>query len=189
MNDKKDEKIIEMLFARDEAGLREAEEKYRGFCHSVLAGFLAMKEDREECVNDTLLALWQRIPPERPESLSAYIAKILRNIAFARTRSENAWKRGGRVVVVGEEFLADITDGRTLADDYESAQAGRIINEFLGELPNGYRKIFLLRYWFDEDISRIARRTGKSSGAIKSLLKRLREKLREKLKKEGIIYE
>ncbi len=187
MNDKKDEKIIELLFARDESGLREAEEKYSGFCISVLANILVMKEDREECVNDALLALWNNIPPERPKSLSAYLAKILRNLAFARTRSENAWRRGGKVVVVGEELLGDITDGRTLADDYESALAGRIINDFLGELPKGYRKLFLLRYWFDEDISRIARRTGKSPGAIKALLKRLRERLREKLEKEGII--
>ena len=61
------------------------------------------------------------------------------------------------------------------------------LNEFLAKLPKTERKIFILRYWFDEDISRIAQRTGYSVSRIKSLLKRLRDRLREELKKEGII--
>lgn len=181
-----DEKIIEMFWNRDEDALHSAEKKYRAFCHSVVSNLLALQEDREECVNDAFLALWNNIPPERPKSLSAYLAKIVRTIALERSRSANAWKRGGRVQTVGEEFLKDLTDGRTLADDYESSLAGKVINEFLDELPKTDRKIFILRYWFDEDISRIAARTGFSESKIKSLLKRLRDRLRKKLEKEGI---
>ncbi len=66
MNDKQDEKIIELFWSRDESAIREAEAKYRGFAHSVLYNLLSMKEDREECLNDALLALWNNIPPERP---------------------------------------------------------------------------------------------------------------------------
>jgi RNA polymerase sigma-70 factor (ECF subfamily) len=90
------------------------------------------------------------------------------------------------VQTVGEEFLQGVTDGRTLADDYESSRAGEIINEFLDSQPKADRKIFILRYWFDEDISRIALRTGYSESRIKSLLKRQRDKLRAMLEKEGI---
>ena len=181
-----DEKLIEMFWNRDEGALHAAEKKYRAFCHSIVSNLLASREDREECINDAFLALWNNIPPEQPKSLSAYLAKIVRTLALERSRSENAWKRGGRVQTVGEEFLRDVTDGRTLADDYESSLAGRIINEFLDELPKNDRKIFVLRYWFDEDISVIARRTGFSESKIKSLLKRLRDRLRKKLEKEGI---
>ena len=182
-----DEKIIELFWARDEEALRAAEEKYRGFCHSIVMNLLALQEDREECVNDALLALWNSIPPERPKSLSAYLAKIVRTLALERSRSANAWKRGGRVQVIGDELLSSLSDGRTLAEDYESSLAGKIINEFLAKLPKTERKIFILRYWFDEDITRIAQRTGYSLSRIKSLLKRLRDRLREELKKEGII--
>jgi hypothetical protein len=59
-----DEKIIEMLFERNEDALREVEKKYAVFCHTVAANILAIREDREECVNDVLLALWNAIPPE-----------------------------------------------------------------------------------------------------------------------------
>ncbi len=189
MNDIQDKKIIELFWSRDESAIKTAQDKYRAFAHSVLYNLLALKEDRDETFNDALLALWNNIPPERPRCLSSYFARILRNLAMARTRAENAWKRGKNVTVVGEEFLADVTNGRTLADDYESTVAARVINDFLGSLPAKHREIFVLRYWFDEEYSDISRRTGKSEGSIRVLLKRLRDKLREQLKKEGIIYE
>lgn len=182
-----DERLIEMFLSRDEGAIAAAEEKYLPFCHSVLSNILPNKEDREECINDAMLVLWNTIPPEKPASFSAYLAKILRTIALERTRRENAWKRGGRVLTVGEEFLRDITDGRTLSDDYESSRAGKIINEFLEGLPKNDRKVFILRYWFDEDISRIAVRMNYTESRTKSLLKRLRDRLRLKLEKEGIV--
>ncbi len=188
MNDNQDKKIIELFRSRDETAIKQTETKYRRFCLSVVSNFLEFKEDREECINDSLLELWNSIPPEDPESLSAYLAEILRNNAIQRTRRENAWKRGGRVLTVGEEFLADISDGRTLADDYQSALAGKILNDFLESQPKDVRRIFIMRYWLDEDIADISARTGRSVSNIKSLLKRLRDKLREQLKKEGIIY-
>lgn len=181
-----DEKLIEMFKNRDEGAIRAAEEKYRSYCLAIAANYLALNEDREECVNDALLALWNQIPPDEPKSFTAYLAKIVRTLALERSRDANAWKRGGRVTVVGEEFLSDLTDGRTLAEDYESSRAGAVINEFLASLSKTERKIFILRYWFDEDILVIARKTGFSDSKIKSLLKRLRDRLREKLNKEGI---
>ena len=181
-----DEKIIELFFARDENAIKETEEKYTTLCHYVAKNYLSVREDREECISDAFLALWNKRPPERPKSLSAFLAKIVRTLALERSRKENAWKRGGRVQTVGEEFLQGVTDGRTLADDYESSRAGEIINEFLDSQPKADRKIFILRYWFDEDISRIALRTGYSESRIKSLLKRQRDKLRAMLEKEGI---
>ncbi len=66
-----DEKIIEMLFSRDEAALGEIEKKYSAFCHTVAANILAIREDAEECVSDVMLALWQNIPPDCPRDLRA----------------------------------------------------------------------------------------------------------------------
>ena len=89
----KDEQIIEMLFERDEVALREAEKKYADFCHTVASNILSLREDREECINDMLLALWNNIPPEKPKNLKSYIAKFVRNLALKRSRSNNVWKR------------------------------------------------------------------------------------------------
>ncbi len=189
MNDKNDEKLIELFWSRDENAIKMTQERYRGFANSVLIPFLTAKEDREECLNDALLRLWDSIPPERPKSFTAYFAKILRNLAISRTRAENAWKRGGKSLTAESEFYNDLTDGRTLADDYESARAGRIISEFLRSLSKNDREIFILRYWFGEDSTRISRRTGIADGTVRVRLKRVRDRLRAILIKEGIINE
>ncbi|MBO5702082.1 MAG: hypothetical protein J6S71_06555, partial [Clostridia bacterium] len=66
----KDEKIIEMFLSRDERALEETTKKYGDLIYYIASNFLALKEDREECVNDVYLALWNSIPPTKPASLS-----------------------------------------------------------------------------------------------------------------------
>ena len=59
----KDEKIIDLFFARDEEALRQIENKYGSLCRYIASNFLCLREDRDECVNDVMLALWNSIPP------------------------------------------------------------------------------------------------------------------------------
>ena len=94
--DMTDEKIIELFWSRDENAIKETEKKYGDLCHFVMSGILPVKEDREECINDAMLVLWNTIPPEKPASFSAYLAKILRTIALERTRRENLETRRTR---------------------------------------------------------------------------------------------
>ena len=183
----KEDKIIELFFARDEEALRQVEQQYGDLCNYVASNFLCMREDREECVNDTLLALWNSIPPERPRSLSAYISTLARNIAINKSRANNARKRGGGVQVISDEALSMIPDEKSLSELYEARLAGEIVNNFLGELTKSERKVFILRYWFDASDRQIADQTGFSHSKIKSMLARLRKRLAEKLGKEGII--
>ncbi len=183
----KDEKIIELFFARDEEALRQIEAQYGDLCNYVASNFLCMREDREECFNDTLLALWNSIPPECPASLSAYVSALARNIAISKSRANNAWKRGGNVQVVNDEALSMIADEQSLAEHYESRLAGKVINDFIETLSKSERKVFILRYWFDASDRQIADQTGFSHSKIKSMLARLRKRLAEKLAREGII--
>ncbi len=182
-----DEKIIEMLFERNETALGEIERKYSAFCHTVAANILTLREDREECVNDVLLALWNAIPPERPESLKAYISRIVRNIAYNKTKANNTWKRRASFMTVGEEFLETIPDTADLAEQFEAARAGEIINEFLETLPAHERQVFVLRYYFGESVADVAEDMDFSVSKVKSLLMRTRNRLADRLGKEGII--
>lgn len=182
----KDEKIIELFFARDENALKETEEKYNSLCHYVARNFLSVREDREECINDALLALWNSIPPARPRSLSAFLSAIVRRIAINKTRAANAWKRGGEIQIVSDEFLSTLDDGSDLAADYESRRAGEVINAFLGTVSRDDRRIFIMRFWLGLSYAQIAEQTGFSDSKIKMSLHRTREKLAAELKKEGI---
>lgn len=181
-----DEKIIELFWARDESAIREAERKYKELMLYVVSNILALREDREECVNDTLLALWKNIPPEHPENLRAYIGTAARNQALNRSRDANAWKRGGNVKIVGEEFLETIEDGHDLAEGFEAKRAGEVINRILGKIRKDDRKIFVMRFYLDFSIAQIAKQTGFGESKIKMSILRTRKKLAAELQKEGI---
>ena len=77
----KDEIIIELLFARDERALSAIEEKYSGLMKYTAGNLLSYREDIDECINDVLLSVWEHIPPEKPESLPAYLTVLVRNAA------------------------------------------------------------------------------------------------------------
>lgn len=181
-----DEKIIELLFARDESALAETEKKYGNLWRYIAANILALPEDREECLNDVLVELWNSIPPDRPDDLRAYSVTILHRRAIDRTRSVNAWKRSGNMQTVSEEFLTTLDDGTDLASDYENSRAVKLLNGLLQTLPTLERKVFVMRYCLGESIGGIAAKTGSSEGRIKMMLMRTRKKLKEILIKEGI---
>ena len=183
----KDERIVELIYNNDEKGLYVAEDKYRGLCRSVADSILDSVEDREECVNDALLALWRSIPPEKPKNLRAYIARLVKNIALKRSRDNMAYKRRANYNTAGDELLEILEDGRTIAEEYESKQIGEIINAFLADLPKRDRDVFVLRFWYGDSVPAISKCTGLSESLIRSLILRLKKKLAEELAKEGIM--
>ena len=50
--------------------------KYGGYCYSVGYNILGVREDTEECVNETWLRAWNSIPPQKPKMLSAFFGRI-----------------------------------------------------------------------------------------------------------------
>lgn len=77
-----DIQIVNLLFARQESGLKKLEEKYNKYCLTIANRILFDNEDSKECVNDAWLKIWNSIPPNRPENLAGYLAKIVRNLAL-----------------------------------------------------------------------------------------------------------
>ena len=181
-----DQKILELFRARDEKAIAETERKYKDLVMYVVSNILAFKEDCEECLNDVLLSLWNKIPPERPENFRAYIGTAARNHALNRSRDMNAWKRGGNVQIVGDEFLEGVEDGRDLAEQFEASRAAEIINQTLEKMRKDERKIFVMRIYLNLSIADIARQTGFGESKVKMSLSRTRKKLADILKKEGI---
>ncbi|MBO5701212.1 MAG: sigma-70 family RNA polymerase sigma factor [Clostridia bacterium] len=181
-----DERIIELFFARDEMAIKHTADKYENYCFTIANNILSNREDSEECVNDTYLAAWQSIPPERPKQLSAYLGKIARNFALTKHRKERAFKRGGNMNEISLELLELIPDSSDLAEEYDTRRLGLIIDTFLRKIKKDDRQIFVRRYWYGDALSDICRSFGFSETKVKSSLHRTREKLAEELKKEGV---
>lgn len=182
-----DSQIINLYWKRDEQAIVQTKAKYDGYCRHIAYNILNDYRDVEECMADTYLAAWNSIPPQKPALLSAYIAKITRNISLKRFRNRRALKRGGGEIALALDELAQcVPDKCDLETALGEAELSRIINRFLAEQSREVRGVFLRRYWYLESIAEIAAHFGFSQSKVKSILFRTREKLWKKLKKEGV---
>ena len=85
-----DRSIIEGLNRRDESALQAIRQQYGTYCHNLAYRILESHEDAEECVDDMLMAVWDSIPPQHPDSLQAYLITITaRNVAAAPLRQRS----------------------------------------------------------------------------------------------------
>lgn len=79
-----DTAIIELYWLRDETAIVQTDRKYGPLCRNLAYNILSNWEDSEECVNDTWHRAWDTIPPQRPDSLRAYLGRIVRNLSISR---------------------------------------------------------------------------------------------------------
>lgn len=181
-----DAKIVELFLARDERAIPATAEKYGNYCFSIANNILENREDAEECVNDTYFNTWNAIPPQRPQILSSFLGKIVRNLAFNRYKYNTAEKRGGGQLPAVLDELAECVSGTGDAEQaYLYKELVAAINDFLGMLSLEKRNIFVRRYWYTDSISEIAARYNLSYFGVAMILKRLRSKLRSYLNDRG----
>jgi len=183
-----DRQIIDLYWKRSEIAIGETAAKYGHYLQSIAYNILTDREDAQECVNDTYLAAWNRLPPQRPGILSAFLGKITRYISISRWRSRSAYKRGGGEMPLALEELAGcVSDGLDVETQYQRKETVAAVNRFLDTLRDEERNIFLRRYWFLDSTEAIATRYGISQSKVSTTLHRTRKKLRTNLEKEGLL--
>ena len=179
-----DKKIIDLFFSRSEQALTELAARYGSLLHSVAAHILSAAEDQEECVNDAYLGTWNSIPPQRPDYLKAYVCRITRNRALKRWRYNSADRRCREFETTLEE-LEEFLPGTDLEQEWTARELGRELNQFLSELSQEDRSLFLRRYWFSDSVKEIASERKMTENAVSVRLLRLRGKLKKHLEKQG----
>ena len=182
-----DREIISLFWERDERAVAETQKRYGKLCHSIADRILNNRQDAEECVNDAYLALWNSIPPERPQHFSAYLGRIVRNLSLKKYRERTAKKRGSAVMLTLDELAECIPDPNTLDVELRSEALSRLLDAFLRSLPEVECSVFLRRYWYFDSIEDICERFGFGKSKVKMMLHRTREKLRKKLKEEDFM--
>ena len=180
-----DQHIIDRLFARSEEGLALLQTHYGKLCHRIALNLLGNREDAEECVNDTYLAVWNTIPPNRPASLMAYVGKVTRNIAVSCLRKRGAKGRRCEGTVLLDELAECLPDTDTPdpADDLTLREA---LQSFFDSLSEEDRAIMVRRYYDGEPTEAIAVSLGLRHGTVRVRLHRLRERLRAHLEERGV---
>ena len=90
-----DEKIIALYWERNESAIKATDEKYGTYLFTIAYNILRNDWDCEECINDTYLHTWNRIPPTKPNIFQVFLSKITRDLAVDKYRKskvdDNFW--------------------------------------------------------------------------------------------------
>lgn len=185
-----DQEIIQLFFQRDQQAIPAAQKQYGAYCRTIAANLLKNPQDCEECLSDAMYQAWVSIPPAHPERLGPFLGKITRNLALNYLRSARAKKRGGNAVTIAIEELGDtLPAGDDLFKTLQQRQLTALLERFLDGLPQEKRVVFVLRYWYLDPVSAIAKRMRCGESRIKSMLYRTRKELKHYLEQEGIYEE
>ena len=183
-----DSQIVGLYWERNESAIQHTDKKYGHYLGKIAFQILNDKSDSEESVNDTYLAAWDSIPPQRPNVLSTYLGKLTRRISIDRFRKKTAQKRGaGEYEQSLDELSECISGGGTPEETVEAQLLGEAIGRFLHTLSPEARHTFIGRYYYLDSIREVAAYCHISESKAKILLHRTRLALRTYLEKEGYI--
>lgn len=181
-----DKEIVELLYIRDERGVKAAQDKFFKLVMNVCRGLLHSKEEAEQCANDTLLKLWEAIPPDRPEVLTGYICKIARRLALNRLRYNTAQMRNSDLITELDECLPG---NYSVERQAELSELTETLNVWLRSLPEKQQRLFTLRYFYAYGVKEAAQACGMSKTAATTALMRLRESLKKYLNERGFYHD
>lgn len=183
-----DSDLIALYESRNERAIRETQARYGSICEHLVNRILRDPQDTEECISDTMLHIWNAIPPAKPKSFRAFLVTVAKRLALNRLEQRQAVKRGGTEQDVSLDTLPDVLEA---SDDTALAAEQRMLKDafrrFLGSLPKQTRLIMIDRYWLMYSVSEIAEAHGISKSAVKMTLLRTRKKLGEFLREEGLL--
>jgi RNA polymerase sigma-70 factor (ECF subfamily) len=173
--------------ARSEQAITELQGKYENQLNQIAWNILNDRLDAEECVNDTYLAVWNTIPPQKPDPLLTYVCRIVRNLSIKRYHANTAQKRNSHYDVALDELEECIQAKTTVESEYDVKELAEEINRFLRTLSRENRIMFIRRYWFADSVEDIAKMFNTSSRNVSLRLLRVRQKLKKYLEKEGVL--
>lgn len=181
-----DNDIIDLYWARQDEAIVQTESKYGRYCRYIAQRILSDSSDTEEILNDTFLKMWNTIPPNRPQSLKAYVGMIARQLSIDRYNAMNTQKRGGgQMSVVLDELAECIPDSEHTSDIHEGIALKDALNKFIRSLPADTQRVFVRRYWYAASLKEIAEEYGMNESTVSVQLLRTRRKLKKFLAKEG----
>ena len=175
-----DEEIIRLFFERSEQAIAELAKAHGSAAARVARNILGSERDAEECLNDTYLAVWNAIPPQKPDPLRTFVCKIARNLAAAKYHANTAKKRNSRYDAALDELEGCLAAAGSGEEAYDA-------KAFLSSLSYTDRFLFVRRYWYSDSMQDIAAMIGSTANSVAVRLYRLREKLRHHLSKEGLL--
>lgn len=169
--------IIDLIYSRNESGLRELLKHYRPLMSYIIAPILQNPEDQEECISETILKVWEYISTydEQKSSFRTWLTAITRNTALNHLRKNI---KHGQVDTISEKIVSKDGNPEEIILNKEKQER---LNSLLKELSGKERTLFYRKYYYMQSTAQIAREMGISSRAVEGKLYRIKQKLRKQI--------
>ena len=176
----KEEKLIQRLKDRDESALEEFLRRFGPLMRYIIAPILPGEQDREECISETVLTVWEKIHTYDPEksAWTTWLTAVTRNGALNKARKLRREDT--------QELTPDIPspeptpEERVIQKEREAA-----LVEALGYLGDRERMLFYRKYYYRQSTAQIAAELGMTQRSVEGRLYRIKQKLRKRLGGDG----
>ena len=182
-----DQSIVELYLQRDENAIKESRNKYEAYCYRIAMNILSVAEDVEECINDTWISVWNRIPPVIPKSLKAFLGKLVRDISLSRYRAVHAQKRYNGMKLILDELAECIPSEQDIQESLEQKELSGTVNGWLDSLPQEDRVLFVKRYYYGETVKQLSEMQSCTENQMAQKMMKLRNKLKAHLLSGGVL--
>jgi len=173
----KETELLQALAKRDTAALEIFIRTYTPLMSYVVSPILADGRDREECISEISLTVWDKIHlyDGRRGSFTGWLTVIARNAALNRAR-KNARS-------VDAQQMDDTTPSPDPTPEEQAISAERRarLRTAVQNLPEWEQVLFYRRYYYRQSLSQIAAETGLSERACEGRLYRIKKKLAKEL--------
>jgi len=175
-----EQEIIDLIRARDEAGAEELLRHYGPLMRYVIAPILPNPEDREECVSEAAMRVWEKIESFQPErgSWKAWLTAVTRNAALNRARQSRHDPEGE---IPQEMPSAEPSPEELVLQQERQASLKRALDQ----LSAADRMLFYRKYYYLQSTGQIAAELGLSPRAVEGRLYRLKRRLQKWMGGDG----
>lgn len=176
-----EKELLELLRARDSRGAERLLLHYGPLMRYVISPILADPRDREECLSEVVLRVWEHADQFDPQrgSWNAWLTALTRNTALNRARHNRRFPAGAEV---DEQTPSPAPTPEEALLRQERAEE---VRRAVAALPKGEQALFYRKYYYLQSTAQIAAELGLSPRAVEGRLYRLRTHLRRALGGDG----
>ena len=176
----KEKDLVQRLKDRDETALEELLRRFGPLMRYIIAPILSGDQDREECLSETVLTVWEKIDSYDPakSAWTTWLTAVTRNGALNRARKLRREDT--------QELTPDIPSPEPTPEELViQKEREAALVEALQYLGDRERMLFYRKYYYRQSTAQMAAELGMTQRAVEGRLYRIKEKLRKRLGGDG----
>ena len=171
------DQLIQCLLNRDTQALQQFAKMYSPLMQYVVSPFLKDARDREECINQITLSVWEKIHLYDPDrgSFNSWVTAISRNAAI------NFSRKLSRQILTEPVNSAMPSAEPSPEEQAILAERRSLLCQAVQNLSETDQLLFYRRYYYHQSLSQIAAEMGMSLRSAEGKLYRIKKKLAKEL--------